>query len=381
MTKLFAVVLGAALSIACAAPGALGQEAQPKRPGGAIGDLVSVDTARGVLTIKTTAWAETRAAVTAATQYLLIEPGKKDLNGAVAVTLADVKVGDRVWARGEPGADGAIAARQIVVMSAVAIADRNQRDSQDWQRRGVMGEVRAVDAATGEVTVESYRGEPIVVAVGTGTTLRRLESGATDLTSAEPIALADIHPGNQIAARGERSADGARLTAETIVAGTFPRPMRGRVDAVDTANNEVRISTREGRSIALALGADSAVRKLTPAPAGTGGPGAGGPGAGGPSPNAAGGPGAPGAPERRGPRGFAFALGDRTELDRRTTGIALADVKPGDFVFAIVEPGATDTSARVKVLVKFELPAGQERGPRNSSGPSMNDPGLGDLPF
>jgi len=366
MMKLCAYALGAVLATAAAAAGVRGQDTAPKKPGGTIGDLVAVDTAHGTLTIKTTAGAEARATVTASTEYLLIEPGKTDLKGAVAVTLADVKVGDRVWARGAPGADGAIAARQVVVMSADAIADRNRRDAQDWQRRGVMGEVRAVDPATGELSVESYRGDAIVVAIGTGTTLRRLKAGTTDLASAESIALGDIHAGDQVAARGERTPDGARLTAETVLAGTFPRPVRGRVAAVDAAKGEVRIAVREGQEMTLTLGDGALVRKLTP-PAGR--PPGGAPAA------------APAGGERRGPRGFAFALGDRAELERRTTGITLGDVKAGDFVFAVVEPGATGAAARAKVLVKIELPPDRTpRGP-NVQGPPPEDPASGDFPF
>ena len=376
MMKLCAYALGAVLVAASATGGVRGQDTAPKKPGGAIGDLVAVDTAHGKLTIKTTSGTQAQATVTASTEYLLVEPGKTDLKGAVAVTLADVKVGDRVWARGDPGADGAIAARQIVVMSAEAIGERNRRDAQDWQRRGVMGEVRSVDPATGEVAIESYRGDAITVAIGQGTTLRRLKPGTTDLSSAEPIALGDIHAGDQVAARGERTPDGARITAETVLAGTFPRPVRGRVAAVDAAKGEVRIAVREGQEMTLTLGDGALVRKLTPPAARP--PGAAGPGAG-PASGPGAGPGAGG--ERRGPRGFAFALGDRSELEHRTTPITLGDVKAGDFVFAVVEPGATGAAARAKVIVKIEVPADRTpRGP-NIQGPPPDDPTSGDFPF
>src|SRR3954463_2448956 len=131
MTKLSAVVLGVALAIVAGAPGVRAQDTTAKKPGGAIGDLTAGDTAKGKLTIKTLAGPETTAAVTASTEYLVVEPGKKDLAGASPATLADVKIGDRVWARGAPADDGSIVARQIVVMSASAIADRNRRDAQD----------------------------------------------------------------------------------------------------------------------------------------------------------------------------------------------------------------------------------------------------------
>jgi hypothetical protein len=361
-TMRVALALCAMLAIG-AAVGA--QQPAPKKPGGAIGDLTAIDAAKGALTIKTTAGATTTAKVTAATEYLLIEPGKTSLEGAEKIALADVKLGDRVWARGEPGADGAIDARQLVVMSAQAIAERHTRDAREWQTRGLIGEVRALDAGLREITVESYRGEPVVVALGDATTLRRLKPGATDLSNAEPIGIEAIEVGNQIAVRGDRSADGARMTAETIVAGTFPRPVRGRVMAVDVAARAVTIVGRENRPVQLTLGESALVRKINPPPAAQGQqPPAGG------APAAAGG--------GRGPRGFAFALGDPAELERRTTAVELADVKPGDFVFAVVEPGATADAARVKVLVKAEIPA--DRPQRGAPSMQMPDMGFGDVP-
>jgi hypothetical protein len=340
------------------------QQPAPKKPGGALGDLTALDAAKGTLTIKTTEGATATAKVTAATEYLLIEPGKTSLEGAEKIALADVKLGDRVWARGEPGADGAIQARQLVVMSAQAIAERHNRDAREWQTRGLIGEVRALDAAAREITVESYRGDPVVVALADATTLRRLKPGATDLSNAEPIGLEAIEVGNQIAVRGDRSADGARMTAETIVAGTFPRPVRGRVTAVDAAARAVTIVGRENRPVQLTLGENALVRKINPPPAGQPQqPGGGAPQAGGGG---------------RGPRGFAFALGDPAELERRTTAVELTDVKPGDFVFAVVEPGATADAARVKVLVKAEIPA--DRPQRGAPSMQMPDMGFGDVP-
>lgn len=357
-TMRVALALGAVLAIG-AAVGA--QQPAPKKPGGAIGDLTAIDAAKGALTITTTAGATTTAKVTAATEYLLIEPGETSLEGAEKIALADVKLGDRVWARGEPGADGAIQARQLVVMSAQAIAERHTRDAREWQTRGLIGEVRAVNPESREIMVETYRGDSVVVATSDATTLRRLRPRA-DLSHAQSIGFESIEVSNQIAVRGDRSADGARMTAETIVAGTFPRPVRGRVTAVDAAARAVTIVGRENRPVQLTLGENALVRKINPPPAGQ-------PPAGGAPAAAGGGP---------GPRGFAFALGDPAELERRTTAVELADVKPGDFVFAVVEPGATADAARVKVLVKAEIPA--DRPQRGAPSMQMPDMGFGDVP-
>ena len=86
--------LAVILALTCASGLAWAQEA-PK-PAGALGDLTTIDAANGVLTIKTSSGAAQRAVLSKATDFLLVEPGKKSLEGAEKITLADLKVGDRV---------------------------------------------------------------------------------------------------------------------------------------------------------------------------------------------------------------------------------------------------------------------------------------------
>lgn len=343
--------------VVCASASARAQEA-PK-PTGALGDLATIDAANGVLTIKSSNGAMQKAVLSRTTDYLLVEPGKKSLEGAEKVTLADLKVGDRVWARGATNADGSVTTRQVLVMNAEAIAQRNARDAEDWQKRGVIGEVKAIDATARTMQVESYRGEPLTVVVSDATVLRRLKDGSTDLASSDPIGLVDVHPGNQIATRGDRDPATGRVDAVTVLTGTFPRPIRGRVMAVDPAGSVLTVGTREGM-IQLTATADSLFRRLDIAPA-----------AAQPQPAAADG-------ARRGPGGFAFALGDRAELDKRTKPIAIKDVAVGDFCFVVVEPGATAAAASVRIFVKFSLP----RAGQGASGPTWpSDFGGSDLPF
>lgn len=356
----FVTQLAVILALTCMSTFALAQEA-PK-PTGALGDLATIDASNGVLTIKTSAGVAQKAVLSKTTEFLLVEPGKKSLDGAEKVTLADLKVGDRVWARGATNADGSVATRQVLVMNAEAIAQRNTRDAADWQKRGVIGEVKAVDAATRTMTVETYRGEPLTVVVSDATVLRRLNHGKTDLADSDPIALADVHPGNQIATRGDRDPATGRLDAVTVLTGTFPRPIRGRVMAVDPASSALTVGTREGM-VQLSSSPESLFRRLDITPA-----------AAQPQPAAGEANGA-----RRGPGGFAFALGDRAELDKRTKPIEFKDVAVGDFCFVVVEPGGTESAAAVRIFVKFSLPRAGQAGPSGPTWPS--DFGGSDLPF
>ena len=52
--------------------------------------------------------------------------------------------------------------------------------------------------------------------------IRRYAPDSVKFDDAKPSTLQEIHPGDQVRARGDRSADGAELTADEIVSGTFP---------------------------------------------------------------------------------------------------------------------------------------------------------------
>ena len=57
---------------------------------------------------------------------------------------------------------------------------------------------------------------------------------------AKPSTLQEIHPGDQVRARGNRSADGTEVTAEEIVSGSF-RNIAGTVNSVDASSSTLSV--------------------------------------------------------------------------------------------------------------------------------------------
>ena len=73
-----------------------------------------------------------------------------------------------------------------------------------------------------------------------------------------------IKPGDQLRARGTRSADGSELAADEIVSGTF-RNIAGTVVATDQGNNSVTVmDLLTKRPVTLKITADSQLHKLPP---------------------------------------------------------------------------------------------------------------------
>ena len=86
-----------------------------------VGIVTAVDRNGNVVTVKTDA-GESIAIVTSSTSALLrLPPGETSAQKAVKITLADIAIGDRLFARGGTAADGkSVDARQVVVTSAAA---------------------------------------------------------------------------------------------------------------------------------------------------------------------------------------------------------------------------------------------------------------------
>ncbi len=103
-------------------------------------------------------------------------PGQTDLKSAPAIQLSDVQVGDRLLAAGIPSDDGkSLAATTAVVMKKSDVAEKQQHDREEWQKNGVGGVVKSVDAAAGTITLSTgtLAANVITVHVSKDTIIRR----------------------------------------------------------------------------------------------------------------------------------------------------------------------------------------------------------------
>ncbi len=199
-------------------------------------------------------------------RLLRIAPGAKDLKDATPVQLQDLQVGDRVRVRGQASADSsAIAALEIIVISHSDIEARHEQERQDWQKRGIGGPVSAVDAAAGTVTISTsgFGGKKmIVVRTSKSTIIRRYAPDSAKPEDAKLSTLQDVRIGDQLRARGERSADGGELTAEEIFTGNFPY-VEGLINSVDASSGKVSVQdVLSKKTVQLKINPDSQLHKI-----------------------------------------------------------------------------------------------------------------------
>jgi hypothetical protein len=257
--------LGAALALA--AP-LLAQDAAgaPQSNAGAVAKNVGVvkSISGNTLVLKSDAGPEVAITVADGARLLRMAPGQTDLKSAATIILTDLQVGDRMLVRGRSGDNGAIAASTIVVMKQADVAQKQQHDREDWQKRGVGGIVNAIDSAAGTFTVSVTPTLSVVVKTTKDTSFLRYAPNSVKFSEAQKGTIDQIKTGDQLRARGARSADGRELTAEEVISGTF-RNIAGTISSIDAANNAITVKDLLAKkSVVIKFNSDSQLRKLSP---------------------------------------------------------------------------------------------------------------------
>ena len=303
------------------------------------------------LTLTTDAGQQVVVSVADAARILQLAPGSTDLKSAQTITLADIAVGDRVLVTGKAGDDaGSLTASRVILMKSSDIAQKNEAEKTDWQKRGSGGLVSAVDAGSGTVTI-STGGKKIQVQTSGTTKFRRYAGDSVKFEDAKPGSLAQIQVGDQLRVRGAKSEDGTTIQAEEVVSGSF-KNLAGTIATIDAAGGTLTLKDlATKKTMVAAVTANSDLRKLPPEMAARFAARAKGAGAGGPGGGAGGGGQAPaqGAGATGGMGGGRSAGGDLSQMLARLPAVTLADLKAGDAVMVVgseSEPG----SSRVTVV-------------------------------
>jgi hypothetical protein len=345
-----------------------------------LGDVTAINVEAKGLAVKTSAGTSVLVMLTDKTAFKRAKPGSTTLTDATPIALADVGVGDRVFAYGRVSADQkSVPAQLVVVMTKADIAKKQDYDRAEWQRRGVWGTVSALNPATKEITINARQPDgtkPMIVeAAGEKISYRRYAPDSVKFSDTHASSFSELKLGDQLRALGARSADGARFTPEEIVSGSF-KTILGTVTSVDAANHQVKITpSGQKQQLTVVISDNSNLRKLDPQAGqmlafitlravGGGMPGAGGGAGAGRFGGGAGQPAGatPQGGEMRRPEGAAGGQGgggqrrmmgggggfDLNDVIDRQPQATLADLKPGDVV--IVSSTTGTDPARVNAI-------------------------------
>ncbi len=346
--------LALSATLVLAAPLLLAQAA-----GRFVGTITAINGA--TLTVKTDAGEVRQVAVPSSAILKRVEPGQKDLSSATTIQLGDLATGDRVLVRLDSAAtDPTPQAAQIITIKAADVAEKEQKEREDWQRNGVGGLVKSVDPAAGAIVLMSGAGATakiITVHVSKSTVLKRYAPASVRFDLAQPAPIDEIHAGDQLRARGTKNADGTEIDAAEVVSGSF-RNIAGTVTSLDASNSTMVVkdlATKKQVTVHITPDAQmhtlpemmarmlAARLKGTTAPAGAGAsrPGtqqvSGQPRGGGQA--GAGGNG------RWAGQGRGQGGGDMQQVLNRAPAIQFSDLKKGEAVMLVSTAGTSDVTA------------------------------------
>jgi hypothetical protein len=264
-----------------------------------------------------------------------VAPGEKSLKNAETIQISDIAIGDKVLVTSDPAT---ASARRLIVMSASAISKHDESDRAAWTTHGVSGIVVAKASDDLTLRLRTMQGETQAhVSVSSATGFRKYAADSVRFADAKPSSLADVRLGDQLRARGDKSADGLKVTADQIVFGTFVTKA-GTITAIDPEHKSVAIKELNTNvAFNVKLSADSQLKQMPnfAAMAGGGMP-AGVPPGGGP----------PNGPPMMGGR-----PPDIAQMVERMPTVALDALKVGDTIVMSSTKGAVDNEYTAIVLL------------------------------
>ena len=371
-TRAFSMALLVATLGATALAGSMVAGAQAPAASRFLGTITAIN--GDTFTVKVDADGDRQVQVPSSAAVKRIAPGQKDLSTAATIQISDLAIGDRVLVKLDPDAPaGTSQALQIVAIKQQDVAQKQQADREDWQRRGVGGLVKSVDTAAGVIVLTSGAGataKTVTVHTAKTTMLKRYAPASVSFDAAVPAPIDAIHAGDQLLARGAKNADGTEIAAEEVISGTF-RNISGTISLIDPATSTLalkdlttkkvvtihvtpdaqmrRLPDRMAQMLAIRLkgisagaaggfggNAQSATGGAAPTQRGGQGQyGSSGGGQGGGAGQWAGGEGG----------GQAGGGGDSQQMLSRAPAIQLADLKKGEAVMLVSTAGTTDVTA------------------------------------
>jgi hypothetical protein len=339
-----------------------------------IGEVTAIDSASKQIKLRADDGTAYTVTLADTTSFLRIPPGETDLKKAAKIAFMDVMVGDRALARGPLAEDTkTVPARTIVIMTKGDLAQKHEKDREDWQKRGIVGVVASLDPAAKQVTITTRgRDAKTVVIDASAASFRRYSPDSIKFSDAKASSFADLAPGDTLRALGDKNDDGTHLKAEEVVSGAF-ETIAGTVDSSDPATGEVHITNLQTKkALVVRTNQSTLMRKLDPQVAAmlarrlhpetvAAGGQAGGNTAGNQPPQGAasdqGGPAGPGGAGggRRGFGGPGGGAGDLQQILERMPQLSLADLKKGDAVIVSSSKGPGDSA-----ITAFTFVAGVE---------------------
>lgn len=200
------------------------------------------------------------------TAFKKVKPDNPKITEAADSSVSEIGVGDKLLVTGAVAADKkSVPAKTVYLMTKSAIAEKQTKESEQWQTRGISGRVTNLNFQKNEVTVavRNMTGETnVVVTPKANGKFMRYAPNSIKYSEAKASNIKEIFVGDNIRALGDKSADGAAFQAEEIISGAF-QTVGGKVKSIDAAKNEIVIEDiKTKKDVTIAVGENSTLKKF-----------------------------------------------------------------------------------------------------------------------
>lgn len=254
-----------ALATLAALPGGVLVHAQqpPAARSQVAGSVTTVDAPNNQVIVKTDKGEAVTIATTEKTLVLHMPPGETDPKKGSKMLLSGLAPGDRVVAIiRQTAPDGkTMQASSLIVRTKSDIAELQQKDQDDWKKRGATGTVTAIDAGAKTATIK-VGPRTITVQPSDKTEFHRYSLDSARFADAKPSNFSEIAVGDQMRVLGDKNEDGTVIKAEKVISGSF-RQIAATITAVDPATGELKVKDLATKKpLTIRVTADSAMKKL-----------------------------------------------------------------------------------------------------------------------
>jgi hypothetical protein len=225
-----------------------------------IGEVTAVDADHRGITLKEDKGGTVSLSVGEKASVLRVPPGETDLKKATRITFGDIGVGDRLLAAGTKSGDK-FEARTVVIMNKADVAQLQQREQEDWRKRGTSGILASLEP-TEKTFVLTVGDKKYKVITTDKTDYRRYASDSAKYADSKESTIAEMKPGDQVRVLGNRDQDALQISAERVVSGTFTR-VAGVINSVDAEHGDIKLTDLiSKKSITILITSRSNTRRL-----------------------------------------------------------------------------------------------------------------------
>jgi hypothetical protein len=205
------------------------------------------------------------AILSSATEYKRVPPENPSLKAAVASSLAEVGIGDKVMITGLVADDKkTMPAKAVYILTKSDLAQRQQKD-QEWRTRGISGRITAINPQTKEITVKTagFMATEIILTPKADAKYLRYPQDSLLFKDAKTSAFEEIAVGDSLRAVGDRSEDGKTFKAEQVLT-EATQQINGTITAINAEKGEITINTPAKKDVVIAINKNTLFLKKFP---------------------------------------------------------------------------------------------------------------------